>query len=99
MLNNIRLETSRYVAFTEFSVHMEKLLKCCCPWLRLNQLVEAVTVLLLNDHIVYDHTSSHLIHGLNIPCSSRVAHNSPRACTKYSLVIFPARLLPLSKSF
>jgi hypothetical protein len=67
MLNNIRLELRGYVAITELTVNVEKLLKRCCLCVWLNQLclkllssvMEVVIMLLLNDHVLHDHTSNH----------------------------------------
>jgi hypothetical protein len=88
-LNNICLETSRHVAITKLSMHMEKLLKRCYPCLWLNQfmlklsflVMDVVITLLLKNHVAHDHVNSHnIMHDLNIPCSSSVTNNSlPRS--------------------
>jgi hypothetical protein len=61
ILNNIRLETRRYMDITELRAHMEKLLKHCFPSLRLVKLtlklpslvMEVVIMLLLKDRVVH----------------------------------------------
>jgi hypothetical protein len=100
ILNNIRLETIGYVGITE--------LKRCCLCMLLITLklativIEVVITLLLNGRLVHDHTSSyHLMHDLNITCSSKMMNNSPPSLehTKFPFHIFPPSLLPLGKPF
>jgi hypothetical protein len=59
-----------------------------------------VITLLLNNHIVHDHTNSHdLPYLLLPPCASKVPKNSPTRLehTKFSLHILPDRLLLFCK--
>ena len=61
--------------------------------------IEAIITLILNYHIVHDHTSRHhLSHRLYDPCSRRVPNNSPTRLehTKSSLHILLSNLLFLS---
>jgi hypothetical protein len=62
--------------------------------------MDVFIALILNDHVMYDHASSHdLPHHLCAPCPRRVANNSPPRLehTKCTVHIFPAYFLSLSK--
>jgi hypothetical protein len=83
---------------------MEKILKGCWSWIWSNQLtlkippliIDTIITLLLNDHVMHDHTRSHdLPHLLNALLLRWVMNNGPARLknTKCSLHIFPARLL------
>jgi hypothetical protein len=63
-------------------------------------IINAFIALILDDHVMHDHTSSHdLPHHLYAPCPRRVANNSPLRLehTKCTLDILPACFLSLSK--
>jgi hypothetical protein len=62
--------------------------------------MEDITTLIINDHVVHDHTSGHhLRHVINASYSSRVPKNSPLGLehTKFQIHIFPTSLLLLRK--
>jgi hypothetical protein len=86
MLNQIGLKLIMDVAIMQSFYDMHELFLRCYPWYWLSQLtlkipaliIDIIIPLVLNDHIVHDHTSSHHIsHHLRTPSSSRVPNNSP----------------------
>jgi hypothetical protein len=83
---------------------MEKILKGCRSRVWSNQLtlkippliIDTIIMVLLNNHVMHDHTSSHdLPHLLNASLLSWVPNNGPMRLknTKFSLHIFLERLL------
>jgi hypothetical protein len=86
MLNQISLKPIMDVAIMQIFCDMHELLPRCHPYRWLSQLtlkilalvIDVVISLVLNDHIVHDHTSSHHIpHPLWAQSSSRyrtIAH-------------------------
>jgi hypothetical protein len=86
MLNQISLNPIMDVVIMQTFCGMHELLPKCHPYRWLSQLtlkisalvIYAVITLVLNDHVVHDHTSCHHIpYPLCAPSSSRVANNSP----------------------
>jgi hypothetical protein len=86
MLKQNSLKPIIDVAITQIFCDMHELLPRChlCRWLSqlilkiLALVIDVVVPLVLNNHIVHDHTSSHHIsHPLWAPSSSRVPNNSP----------------------
>jgi hypothetical protein len=85
-------------------IYMSKLLERCQSRFRSDQLIlkispliiDAIITLPLNDHGVYDHTSSHdLPYSRNTPLPNRMPDNGPTKLenTKYSLHSLPASLM------